>query len=153
MAHGTKQMVSVFTKPAGATISTGEQEIISPGTLELPRKSDHTITISKPGHKTEIIRMCRVMSGATGGNILLPGGLIGWGIDAASGAQWDFEVDTIDLSLCPLTHGEKDTAMNTVAVLETLKEENELSYVIYESLKTMTRKNAHSKTIDTSANT
>lgn len=145
MAHGTKQEIAISTTPPGAIISSGDQKIVSPGSLQLHRGKDHILSISKPGHKTEIITMTRVVSGATAGNIVIPGGLLGWGIDAMSGAQWKFELDTIDLHLLTLPEGQKDTAAHTIAIVTSLKEENKSLDTVYESLKKMVRKSARAE--------
>ncbi len=145
LSHGTKQKVSIATTPPGATIIAGDQQIITPGTLELHRGSDHTLSISKPGYKTEIVTMTRKVSGATAGNILLPGGVIAWGIDAASGAQWNIVPDTIDLKLRALRAKERDTAACTQTFLQKLKKSNTLIHSLYECLRKIAQREAYAK--------
>ena len=135
LKNGTQQTISFQTEPAGATISTGNQEVVSPGELQLHRGCDHIITIAKPGHKTETVKMSRVLNSTAVSAVVLPGGLISYGVDAITGAQWDFECETIALDLQKLRRGEQDTASNTIAVLEQLKVDNPIAYTIYENMK------------------
>ncbi|HEY7460323.1 MAG TPA: hypothetical protein VIC59_00425 [Gemmatimonadota bacterium] len=39
LIHGSRQGVTVATRPAGAEASAGDQRVTTPGTLEIPRKS------------------------------------------------------------------------------------------------------------------
>ena len=66
----------------------------------LKRKFDHIAEISKEGYQKETVNIKSVLSGAVAGNIIA-GGLIGWGVDAASGAQWRLVPETINLRLRP----------------------------------------------------
>ncbi len=100
IVHGTTQKVPVSTSPEGATIFDGKNTYISPATIELKRKDDHIITISKPGYETETVKISPVISGAVAGNILA-GGFIGWGVDAISGAQWRLVPETLAVNLRP----------------------------------------------------
>lgn len=84
--NGTTQEVSVTSEPSGATVTTGSLKVTTPSTLELKRKHTHLLTFSKEKYQTETVKLEPVLSGAVAGNILA-GGLIGWGVDAASGAD------------------------------------------------------------------
>jgi hypothetical protein len=99
--HGTKEDVSVTTNPSDASVSDGTTKLQTPAVFDLKRNQDYLLTISKPGYETETVKIKHVISGAVAGNIIL-GGLIGWGIDAADGAQWRLEPDTIVVTLRPL---------------------------------------------------
>ncbi|MBS0654226.1 MAG: translation initiation factor 2 [Verrucomicrobia bacterium] len=99
--HGTKEDVSVTTYPPDATVSDGTMTLQTPAKFNLKRNQDYILTISKPGYGTETVKIKHVISGAVAGNLIL-GGLIGWGIDVADGAQWRLEPDTIVVTLHPL---------------------------------------------------
>jgi hypothetical protein len=123
--NGTRQKVAVSSNPPGATVSDGEVSLVTPATFELKRNCDHLITITKPGYETETVKVVHVVSGAVAGN-LLAGGLIGWGVDATSGAQWRLEPETLSVTLRPLRPGEKvdESTRPTLATIE--KKLNEL---------------------------
>jgi len=100
--HGTKQEVAITSDPPGAMISDGRSTITTPGILTLERKKDHMLTITKPGYQNETVRLGHVISGAVFGNIIFGvGGLIGWGVDAISGAQWRLEPEALSVKLHP----------------------------------------------------
>lgn len=97
--NGTRQKIDVATDPVGATVSADEITVQSPCSLNLRRKYDHLVTISKPGYETEVVKVTPVLSAAVAGNIFLVGGLIGWGIDAADGAQYRLVPESINVKL------------------------------------------------------
>jgi hypothetical protein len=101
IVHGTTQSIPISTDPSGAEIVVdGTERHTSPINVILKRKFDHNIDISKEGYQKETVNIKSVLSGAVAGNILA-GGLIGWGVDAASGAQWRLVPETINLRLRP----------------------------------------------------
>ena len=90
---GTKQSVSVSTTPVeGAnctlTNSQGTWFLTSPGSVEVHKtKNDMTVTCKKDGYQPGSQVAVSNFGGATFGNIVA-GGLIGAGVDAASGANY-----------------------------------------------------------------
>jgi hypothetical protein len=64
----------------------------------LRRDTNHVILIEKQGYLSETATLTSGMGPAVAGNIIF-GGLIGWGIDAASGAQYKLYPETINISL------------------------------------------------------
>lgn len=107
ITRGTTEAWTVQTEPSGAavTLSTGE-ECISPCTLKLKRKVPFTVTLLKQGYTkvtTDIISQI-AGAGAAGmaGNVLV-GGIIGVGIDAASGATKELKPNPLIVSLEPET--------------------------------------------------
>ena len=79
----------------------------TPVDVEMKRKRNHLVTISKEGFETENIPVVQDLGGAVWGNIVL-GGLIGWGVDATSGAQYNLNPPTIFLKLVPLDSASKE---------------------------------------------
>lgn len=105
LVHGTRQEIPISTNPSGALVSDGETTTETPAIFNLKRGTDHVLTITKPGYHTENIKLAHVISEVVAGNLIF-GGLIGWGIDAISGAQWRLEPEVVTVTLRPLGHGE-----------------------------------------------
>ena len=100
LVRGTKQVVSIITHPAGAFVSNGTITAKTPATIELERGKDHELTISKPGYETQVVRVTR-KNDVNVAQVILPGGLIGLGIDAATGAQYNLCPSKVALALRP----------------------------------------------------
>ena len=101
--HGKRQEISVSTNPPGASVSDGTNTWMTPARISLERKKTHLLTFSKAGYHTQTVPINRVISSAVFANILIPGGIIGWGIDAISGAQWRLVPEQIVMDLHPTT--------------------------------------------------
>jgi len=123
--HGTTQDIPINTKPEGCIAKTTDgQECTTPCNLSLKRKHDHTISISKDGYEPKSVKVQHVVSGAVAGNILA-GGLIGWGVDAASGGQYRLVPETVDIELDPIVEDVQKPGL----VIEQLKELEDLKNV------------------------
>jgi hypothetical protein len=119
IVHGTTQDIPISTKPEGCIAKTADgQECKTPCKMSLKRKEDHIINISKEGHETSTVKIQHVVSGAVAGNILA-GGLIGWGIDAATGGQYRLVPELVDVEL-------KCIEKKPVLLIDRLKELKEL---------------------------
>jgi len=101
--HGRRQEVAVSSNPVGATVSDGSNVWTTPTKVSLPRNSAQLLTVSKPGYQPQTVRLERTISGVVFANILA-GGVIGWGVDAISGAQWKLLPETVDVTLVPNSH-------------------------------------------------
>ncbi len=92
ITRGTTQAFTVETEPNGATVSTSNG-LNCPSTpctfARVPRESEFTVTISKPGYRTTTHTVTHETAGGGGaamaGNVLV-GGLIGAAIDGNNGA-------------------------------------------------------------------
>lgn len=95
--------------------------------MTLTRKKDNTLTIEKEGYETNTVTIRSVLSGAVAGNIIA-GGLIGWGVDAASGGQKRLVPETVDVTLRPLVAKSETNPPGSEhkTVLEKLKELGDL---------------------------
>jgi len=103
IVSGTTQKVSVTSQPSGADAKVdGNMSAKTPATFTLDRKNDHTLEISKEGYKTATILFKKTFNGMTTGNILI-GGIIGTGIDAASGSMNKLIPERVDVVLEPGT--------------------------------------------------
>lgn len=102
--NGTTQNVPITSTPENATVTATGGDITlkgtTPCTLDLKRKHHQTLTISAPGYKTSTVQLQSVLSGAVAGNIIA-GGLIGWGVDAATGGDSKLVPETISVTLAP----------------------------------------------------
>jgi hypothetical protein len=111
---GTTQSVSVNTAPengAACTLvnSQGSWYVTSPGTTTVHKtKTDLDVTFTKPGYKSGHVVAASHFTGKTAGNILA-GGVIGVGIDAASGANYHYD------SPITVPLGDRNAAQTSVA--------------------------------------
>ncbi len=87
VTHGTTQKIAVNSQPCGArVIVDGSQEFTTPCSVPLSRKADHRIAIELEGYERQEFAISRVPTGKTINNIWV-GGLIGWMVDGATGAD------------------------------------------------------------------
>lgn len=101
IVNGTTQRIPVSSDPIGAHVFVDGVRIgCTPVNVELKRKYDHLITISKAGYEDESIRVEPVISGAVAGNIVA-GGFIGWGVDAVNGSQYRLIPEVVQVRLRP----------------------------------------------------
>ncbi len=130
--NGTTQRIPVSSDPSGVTITVENgTKYKTPATVELSRKENHTLQFSLDGYESETVQLESVTSGAVMGNILA-GGLIGWGVDAASGGQYRLVPESVHVSLRPAVpiEGQQPPTVKSplAARLQQLKElrDNEL---------------------------
>lgn len=110
--NGTSQDFSINTDPGGARarLSTGT-ECVTPCEVSLKRRHDVRIDFTKEGYEPAYVLVQSKLGGAIAGNILL-GGLIGTGVDAASGASNHLEPQPLNLRLARLSSGEEPVLLN-----------------------------------------
>jgi len=106
VTRGTTQSVAVDTVPQQALVSASSgPACLSPCALDLKRSVARTLTATLAGHqpKSAVVSPQVGGGGAAGmaGNILL-GGIIGAGVDAASGAMYDLTPTRVTLVLDPI---------------------------------------------------
>lgn len=102
LMHGTSQKIPVTATPEGAVASAaGGAACTTPCVLELSRKNDHIITLTKDGYEGATVPVRHVLSKAVYGNIVF-GLLPGWGVDALSGGQYRLAPETVQAELKPL---------------------------------------------------
>jgi len=100
--HGTGQDIPIASTPSGASVKVdGVPAGRTPTTAHVKRGNDHVVSIGKNGYETEDLSLTRHIGGAVFGNILV-GGLIGWGVDAITGAQYNLRPNTINVWLRPM---------------------------------------------------
>jgi hypothetical protein len=97
---GTTQSVSLSTDPVeGArctlTSSEGTWYVTTPGSVVVHKtKNDLTVTCTKDGYQEATVTISSKFNAVTAGNIIA-GGLIGIGVDAASGANYEYAPQTL----------------------------------------------------------
>ena len=102
IAHGTSQRIACTTMPAGAMVtSAGGTACSTPCTLTLKRKKEDVLTFEREGYETAILSIHSILSTSSAANVLLPGGLICWGIDVVSGGGYRLVPDHLDVTLKP----------------------------------------------------
>jgi len=96
---GTHQEIPISSDPSGASVSIdGQRQGSTPTKLNLSRKQAHVVTLEMEGYDSENVNLKPSIGGAVAGNILA-GGLIGWGVDASTGAQYNLHPSTVDVRL------------------------------------------------------
>lgn len=109
VTRGTTENISISTTPSGAQADVAGLDIptscITPCVVQASRNADITVTVSKQGFEPQIIPLTKEVpgSGAAGfaGNILL-GGVVGMGVDAATGAAQDHKPNPVIVTLQPI---------------------------------------------------
>jgi hypothetical protein len=111
----TEQITFDSTPPAEMRTSTGLTCPTTPCTLEVSRKSEFMATFSKQGYESQnVLVQTRVAgAGAAGfaGNVLV-GGVIGMGVDAATGSTLEHYPNPVTVSLAPLVLSRKSKPRN-----------------------------------------
>jgi len=85
-----KQKLRFETEPPGATVTIGERRYTTPATVELQRKGEYTVVVSKEGCRTIKFDMRANWDGVSLLSWALPGGSIWLAMDTASGADRAF---------------------------------------------------------------
>ena len=110
VTRGTTGQVTVNSEPTGAEAisSTGLICPMTPCTWEISRKSEFAVTFKKQGYQTQQVQVGTKLAGggATGfaGNVLI-GGIVGMGVDAASGATMEHYPNPVFVTLRPVSGG------------------------------------------------
>jgi hypothetical protein len=114
VTRGSSTAWEVNTTPPGATVRTSNGQACdsTPCSIKMSRKSEFSATIAKPGYKSVDVKVTTKISSAGGagmaGNVLV-GGLIGAGVDVATGAMNDLTPNPVNIVL------EKEEAKPAVA--------------------------------------
>jgi hypothetical protein len=111
VTRGTTEQITFDSQPPAAMrTSTGLTCPTTPCTLEVSRKSEFVATFSKEGYESQdVMVQTRVAgSGVAGfaGNVLI-GGVIGMGVDAATGSTLEHYPNPVTVSLAPMAVSSK----------------------------------------------
>lgn len=119
------QPVAFSSEPDGAVVKFNSvARGKTPVTIMVKRSMESTlVSIEKTGYKAETFPLEKSLSAMTFGNIIF-GGIIGIGVDAATGANTNY-TDSIHVNLIPI-HGNRRSPENALAhVDETNDKKNE----------------------------
>lgn len=106
IVNGKTQEISIASVPPGATVMIdGTQTVLTPTKVALRRNKDYVLTFMKDGYQTQVVPVTGVLSGWLLGNIVF-GGLIGGGVDAATGAGFTLTPESISIVMQPLQPGQ-----------------------------------------------
>ena len=106
ITRGTDEPVAFLSEPPGATVTTtkGYACPATPCTIKVERSDEFDVTFMKPGYQPQTVPVRRevVGKGAMGmaGNVIA-GGVIGIGVDAATGAAFDHKPNPVSVVLVP----------------------------------------------------
>jgi hypothetical protein len=138
---GSHQEIPVASDPSNASVLVdGVRQGYTPTKLNLARKGTYVVSLELEGHESESITVKPSIGGAVAGNIIA-GGLIGWGVDAGTGAQYNLHPDSINIRLrtrAELVAPPKsaiDEMLRELAKLDSLKAEGKVSDEEYSSLR------------------
>ena len=106
--RGTTESISIASTPPGATADVSGLDnptaCVTPCVVQVKRNADITVSVNKPGYEPQVIPLTKEVagSGAAGfaGNVLV-GGLVGMGVDAATGAAMDHKPNPVEVTLQP----------------------------------------------------
>lgn len=104
VTQGTTDVLLIESTPQNAQvlINSGETCSSTPCAIELPKKTPVTVEISKAGCETRRVNVLSQMStsggAAVAGNLLV-GGVIGLGVDAATGASKELTPNPVVVTL------------------------------------------------------
>ena len=114
VTRGWQDQMQFNSDPPGAEMRTSLGLIcLTPCTLQVGRKDEFTATFSKAGFESQqvVVTTRLAPGGAAGfaGNVLV-GGVIGMGVDVASGATLDHCPSPVTVTLKPLARGRRADA-------------------------------------------
>lgn len=107
VTRGTSEQLMVQSTPSGASVrlSSGFTGV-TPVTFTVPRKGDIVVTLTKEGYETHEVTLKSGVAGkgmaGFAGNVLI-GGLIGGGIDIATGATLSHTPNPLHVTLVTKT--------------------------------------------------
>jgi hypothetical protein len=106
VTRGTGEQIQVHSEPQGADVRTSLGfQCVTPCTINVQRKDEFSVTISKPGHEPQTIPVTTRVAGAGvagfAGNVLV-GGVVGMGVDAVTGATLEHYPNPVIATLRPL---------------------------------------------------
>lgn len=104
--RGTTDSVGFNSTPSGAEVHTSNGlGCVTPCTLVIKKNEEFVATFAKPGYRPKEVQVTRQIVGAgvvaTAGNAIV-GGLVGLGVDAATGAGFEHVPNPVNAVLQPI---------------------------------------------------
>ncbi len=90
LVRGEYQTVHFRTEPSGAQVQIDGRTVRTPAKVKLQRKGEYRVTVSKEGYRTVSFPMKAQWDGLSLGNLLIPGGSIGFVADTVKGSDRAF---------------------------------------------------------------
>jgi 23S rRNA (adenine2503-C2)-methyltransferase len=90
LIRGNNQKMKFQTNPPQATVNIDGADHVSPVVIKLKRNTPHIVMVSAPGYQSITFNLRAQWDGATMGNIIMPGGSVGFGLDRLNGADLSF---------------------------------------------------------------
>lgn len=110
--NGTSQDYTIRTDPDGASVVINDgTACVTPCELELKRRHDLRIDISKEGYAPTYVLVQSRLGGALAGNVLA-GGVIGGAVDAANGSTNYLFPEPLHVRLAKLGSGEEPVLLD-----------------------------------------
>lgn len=105
VTRGTTSQVQIESEPAGAEARTSlGHACTTPCTISVNRKDEFTVTFVKPGYQPVTVPVTTKIANAGvagfAGNVLI-GGVIGMGVDAATGSTLEHTPNPVAVTLQP----------------------------------------------------
>lgn len=106
VTRGTTDQIQIISDPSGADVRTSlNQQCVTPCTIQVARSDQFAVVFRKPGYEDQTINVTTKIAGtgAAGfaGNLLL-GGIVGMGVDAATGATLEHAPSPVSAVLRPV---------------------------------------------------
>ena len=106
VTRGWNEQIQIVSEPSGAEVRTSlSQACVTPCTLQVSRKDEFIVEFAKPGYRPQTIPVNTRVAGAGAagfaGNVLV-GGIVGMGVDAASGATLEHFPNPVVATLVPI---------------------------------------------------
>ncbi|HEY8579687.1 MAG TPA: translation initiation factor 2 [Beijerinckiaceae bacterium] len=106
VTRGTTNQIQIVSDPSGADARTSlGHACVTPCTLSVSRKDEFSVTFSKDGYEPQTVPVRTQLAGAGAagfaGNVLA-GGIVGMGVDAATGATLEHQPNPVSATLRPL---------------------------------------------------
>ena len=106
ITRGTTSQIQIVSEPSGASARTSlGQQCVTPCTISVSRKDEFAVNYSMPGYEDAQVQVKTGIagSGAAGfaGNLVL-GGVVGMGVDAATGATLEHVPNPVSATLRPI---------------------------------------------------
>ncbi|WP_106745592.1 translation initiation factor 2 [Yoonia maritima] len=104
VTRGTNDVLNVNTTPSGAQVQTsnGFSCASTPCAIKMPRRSEFVVSIAKAGCRPVNVNVTHKTANGGGaalaGNVLV-GGVIGLGVDAATGASQELMPNPVQVTL------------------------------------------------------
>ena len=106
VTRGTSSQIQIVSEPSGATARTSlGHQCVTPCTLQVGRKDEFAVVFTLPGHEDQTVNVRTQLAGAGAagfaGNVVL-GGVVGMGVDAATGATLEHLPNPVSVVLRPI---------------------------------------------------